>query len=163
MALSWCSVHCPSAHAHLRIMHPRVVPAVYGGGALSRAWGTKRLGSMPDPPYNPPKNEECSIASIYPSILSHPAASFPLNSSFAASILIAPSLLLAIPRSCPSTCIHSPSRRATARCPTSLPTLKPWPRLLMRPGLLPVAGHPKAPISSAYLDRLRRTSNMQIA
>jgi hypothetical protein len=57
-----------------------------------RSRGTKRLGSIRDPPdfdtYIPP--EELSIASIYLSILSQPAASILLNSSFAASILIIP-------------------------------------------------------------------------
>jgi len=142
-ALSWCTACTVTDNA---------IIGLYMAVELCNLEGTKRLGSIADPPnfdslHSP---EECSIASIYLSILSQPAASFLLNSSFATSILTHPSplLLLAIPR-CPSTCIHSPSHRATAQCPMRLLTLKPNPSPLLRGLLRPhiAEGHPRARIS----------------
>lgn len=154
-------------------MHPRVLRSWRWCIVRARG-GTKRLGSMPDPPdyfdtYIPPKRRV--LNSIYLSIDSiTPRCIFLLNSSFAASIFIPRLLLLATPR-CPSTSVHSPSHHATTPCPTNPRTLNNPPRLpvpLVVPllGLVrqrPAAGHPKAPISSASLVRLRHTSKTQIA
>ena len=146
-------------------MNPRVL-AVYGGGALSRAWDTKRLGSKPDPPDFDtciPPEERRVLISIIDSIT--PRYIFSVKLKLRGFHFHPPLLLLAISR-CPSTFIHSPSPLATARCPTCLPTLNLNPPRLLLPVLLRsrlVAGHPRAVISSASLARLRRTSKTQIA
>lgn len=115
---------------------------------------------------SPRRTKECSIASIHPSILSYHTrvAHLPVKLKLRDFHFHPPLLLLAIPK-CPSTCIRSPSPRATARCRTRLRSPNP-PRLPLRPGLLRprlAADHPRAPISSASLARLRRTSKTQIA
>lgn len=87
-ALSWCTACTVTDNA---------IIGLYMAVELCNLEGTKRLGSIADPPnfdslHSP---EECSIASIYLSILSQPAASLPLNSSFATSILTHPFPIIA--------------------------------------------------------------------